>query len=138
MPELKDIYARKKEASGQVSTQTRTLALGMLAISWALLTVHDEPLKSMALHVHRFWILGLAVLSVLVIVCDMFQYVAITSMAGEALTRAEASNSNPQAAKYNNNLFAYKAQAFLYRTKFIILALAFALLVWIFIILFAA
>jgi hypothetical protein len=130
MPELKDIYARKKEASGQVSTQTRTLALGMLAISWALLTVHDEPLKTMATHIHQRWILSLAVVSVFVIVCDMFQYVAITSMAGEALARAEKAKLTE--TTYEEKLFAYKAQNYLYFGKFWILAVCFALLVFIF------
>jgi hypothetical protein len=136
MPELKDIYARKKEASGQVSTQTRSLALGMLAISWALLTVHDDPLKAMAAHVNRHWILGLAGVSVVVIICDLFQYVAITSMAGEALIRAE--NAKPQAALYDNKLFSYRAQKYLYYGKFLILGFAFVLLLVIFMHLFAA
>ena len=136
MPELKEIYARKKEASGQVSTQTRSLALGMLAISWALLTVHDDPLKTMAAHVKRDWILSLAVVSVIVIICDLFQYVAITSMAGEALIRAE--NANPQAALYDNKLFAYRAQRYLYYGKFLIVGFAFVLLVVIFMRLFTA
>jgi hypothetical protein len=136
MPELKEIYARKKEASGQVSTQTRSLALGMLAISWALLTVHDDPLKTMATHVNRDWILGLAMVSVVVIICDLLQYVAITSMAGEALIRAE--NANPQAALYDNKLFAYRVQKYLYYGKFLIVGLAFVILAVIFIRLFTA
>jgi len=48
---LDEVWARKKEASAQVSTQTRTLAVGFVAFAWALLTVHDDPLKSMAAHV---------------------------------------------------------------------------------------
>jgi hypothetical protein len=136
MPELKEIYARKKEASGQVSTQTRSLALGMIAISWALLTVHDDPLKTMATHVNRDWILGLAVVSVVVIICDLFQYVATTSMAGEALIRAE--NANPPAALYDDKLCAYKAQKYLYYGKFVILVIAFIILAVIFIRLFTA
>ena len=57
MLKLGDVYARKKEASAQVSTQTRTLAFGFLGISWALLTAHDDPLKSMVGHVPTFLLL---------------------------------------------------------------------------------
>lgn len=92
--------------------------------------MHDDPLKTMATHVNRDWILGLVVVSVVVIICDLFQYVAITSMAGEALTRAE--NADPQAALYDNKLFAYRAQKYLYFGKFLILLIAFVILVVIF------
>jgi hypothetical protein len=92
MPTLDEVYARKKEASGQVSTQTRTLAFGFLAIAWSLLTVHDDPLKTMAGRVPTYLILELAAISVLVLVLDMFQYVAVTHMAESAYHKAEAAD----------------------------------------------
>jgi hypothetical protein len=130
MPELKDIYARKKEASGQVSTLTRGLALGFLGISWTLFTAHDEPLHSMAANVNRYFIIFLAAASVLVITCDLLQYVAITRMAEETYRRAE--KAKPQEASYDDSSFAYKAQAVLYHAKFWVLAAGSVLLVVIF------
>lgn len=126
-----EIYARKKEASGQVSTQTRSLALGFLAISWALLTAHDEPLHAMVAHVNRYMILALAAVSVLVIVSDLFQYVATTNMAGAALDRA--GKARDRKAEYDDKSFAYRTQAFLYHAKFWILAAGAILLLMIFI-----
>lgn len=135
MPSLDKILERKKEVSGQVSAQTRTLALGTLAISWALLTVHDEPLRTMATSIYRPILLGLAVCSVLVIVFDLFQYVAATQVVNVAAEEAE--HANPQAAKYNNNSAAYILSTLFYRAKFVLLIIAGIILVVIFIQLFS-
>ena len=94
MPTLKEIYDRKKEASGQVSTQTRNLAIGFVGIAWALLTAHDPPLSLMAARVNRNLLLWLAVISVIVVGCDLLQYVAATKMAEEAYSRAANSELN--------------------------------------------
>jgi hypothetical protein len=131
---MQEILERKKEVSGQVSAQTRALALGMLAISWALLTTPYEPLLSMASHVNRSLILGLAVCAVVVIVLDLLQYVAATSVAEKATQEAE--KANHRTATYDNNSFAYKAQAYLYHAKFVLLIVAGLLLLVIFIELF--
>lgn len=136
MLKYNEIYARKKEASGQVSTQTRSLALGYLAIAWALLTVHDDPLKSMVAHLNRYMILGLAAISVVVIIADLFQYVAITSMAGVALKKA--AEAPDRKAQYDEDSFAYCSQAFLYHAKFWILGVGGILLGIIFILLFVS
>ena len=67
MPEIQKLFDRKKEASGQVSAQTRVAGLGLLAAGWALLTAHDEPLHSMSLKVNRNADLGLVALGFLII-----------------------------------------------------------------------
>ena len=131
MATLQQILERKKDVSGQVSTQTRTLALGMLAISWALLTVHDDPLRTMALSVSRFWMLSLAVCAVLVIAFDLLQYVAATTVAEKATKDAEAVPA--KTALYDNTTPAYKAQAWLYHAKFYLLIAGALLLLVIFI-----
>lgn len=135
MPKLEEIYARKKEASGQVSTQTRTLAFGFLAIAWALLTVHDDPLRSMTANVSRGLILALAIISVLVLVLDMLQYVAITRMAESTYRQAEKAGRT-DGILYDEESCAYQAQAILYHMKFwvlgsgaLILAVIFVLLI---------
>jgi len=134
MLDLKDIYARKKEASGQVSTLTRALALGFLGVSWTLLTAHDEPLHTMAANVNKYLILSLAVVSGLVLAFDIFQYVAITSMAEEAYRRAE--DVGHKEAQYDSKSTAYKAQGFFYHAKFATLIIGSLLLVFVFVRLF--
>lgn len=130
-----EVWARKKEASAQVSTQTRTLAVGFVAFAWALLTAHDDPLRSMAGHVPSWLILTLAVLSVLVLILDMFQYVAITSMADAAYHKAE-DEGKTEGVLYDDKSYAYKAQGFFYHFKFIVLGVAAVVLGVIFVLLF--
>jgi hypothetical protein len=133
MPTLKDINARKEEASGQVSTLTRSLALGYIAISWTLLTAHEEPLRAMVMNVHRYLILGLTICSVLFLACDLLQYVAITNMAEKASHEALLVDP-PQIDQYDKTYNL--AQSLLYRAKFWIIALGAVLLIAIFILLF--
>lgn len=121
MLKQEEIYARKKEASGLVSTQARSLALGFLAIAWALLTAHDEPLRSMAANVNQDLILASALCSVLVLGLDILQYIAVTSFAERAYKLA-GKKSNKE-GQYDEKSFAYKAHAFFYFAK-----------VWVFII----
>lgn len=135
MPTLDEVYSRKKEASGQVSTQTRTLAFGFLAITWSLLTVHDDPLKTMAGRVPTYLLLTLAAISVLVLVLDMLQYVAITNMAESAYRKAEDAKQKTDVL-YEKESCAYKAQAFFYHTKFYVLGSGFLVLLAIFVLLF--
>jgi NADH:ubiquinone oxidoreductase subunit 3 (subunit A) len=132
---LEEVWARKKEASAQVSTQTRTLAIGFVAFAWALLTVHDDPLKSMAAHVPSWLILTLAVLSVLILILDMLQYVNTTNMADATYHEAENADKT-ESILYDSGSFAYRAQAFFYRFKFIVLAVASIVLGVIFFLLF--
>ncbi len=134
MATLQEILDRKREVSGQVSAQTRALALGMLAISWALLTTPYEPLLSMASHVSRPLILGLAVVAVLVLVMDLLQYVAATSVAEKATQDAE--KSAQLTAAYDSSSLAYRAQAFLYYAKFVLLIVAGVMMAVIFVELF--
>jgi hypothetical protein len=136
MVSLEKLLDRKKEASGLASAQIRTLALGFLAISWALLTAHDEPLRTMSSHVNRYLLLGLAVSGVLATAFDVFQYVAVTVMAGKAAEEAEAAAS--KTAQYDKDSFAWKAQAWFFRAKFVVVVIGSAILAVIFWHLFAA
>jgi hypothetical protein len=126
MLSLDKLLDRKKEASGLVSAQIRTLALGFIAISWTLLTAHDEPLKTMSSHVNRYFVLFLAASGVLVMAFDLLQYVAVTAMADKAARLAEAAPS--EQAQYDSGSIAYKAQAFFFWSKFVILAVGAILL----------
>jgi hypothetical protein len=136
MLKKQEIYDRKKEASGQVSTQTRNLVLGFLAISWALLTAHDDPLKSMAAQVNRNLILALAAVSVLVLTFDLLQYVAVTRMAEKAFRKVERAGLDE--GEYDRRSWAFKAQAFFYHAKFTIMLVGGVLLIVIFVLLFTA
>lgn len=130
MATQKDLLERQKEVSGQVSAQTRTSALGLLAISWALLTAHDQPLEAMAAHVPQYQKLALAVLGMFVLVFDMLQYVSATKDVGKALAKAEKDPNKE--ADYDYDAFTYKAILRCYRLKFSVLTIAGILLALIF------
>jgi len=134
MASLSDILARQKDVSGQLSTQTRTLALGFLAFAWALLTAHDDPLKTMAANAGRTLPMLLAAVSVLVLVCDWFQYY-FGAEAAKA-TAAVAENAVPQEATYDRTSLDYRMQWGLYYLKLALLAVGFAVLLIIFVFLF--
>ena len=126
----KELLERQKEVSGQVSAQTRTSALGLLAISWALLTAHEPPLQGMALRAPQFEVLTLSALAVGVLICDMLQYVFYTQNAIVAVREAECSPTKE--ADFNYDAVSYKAGRFCYYLKFIVLVAAVLLLFAIF------
>ena len=131
MPSISQLEATVKESTGQVSTLTRSLALGYLAVCWALLTAHDEPLHSMAANVNRYYVLALAACSVLFLTCDLFQYFATARSAEEAVSRAKA--VNPAQADLNQKSFAYRSQVVMFFSKFVLAVLGGLLLIAIFV-----
>ena len=129
-PTLKELYERKKEVSGQVSTQTRTYALSLLAISWGLLTAHEAPLQSLLIHVNRHWLLGVAGASIAVIILDMLQYVAATTATDVAIRKATAN--------YDDKSFSYRAIGWCYRAKSLALIVGAAGILIVLVLMFAA
>ncbi len=136
MVSYSEIRDTQKEVSGLFSSQVRTLALGLLAIAWALLTAHDEPLRTMALTVPRWELLSLAVLSVFVLTFDLLQYVFALRFTRAALHKAE--HSPTRDAKYDNGSFSYRAHLWMYHGKFSALVVAALLKAWVFLSLFRA
>lgn len=130
MVTLQQMFDRKKEVSAQVSTQVRTAGLSFIAISWALLTAHDEPLKTMCLRINRYAELGLAFVGFLILACDLLQYVATVRFVDAAIGRAEKTAS--QKGLYDADSRAYKANGFFYRSKFRLLIAGTLLLIGIF------
>ncbi len=124
----KEISERRKEVSGQVSAQTRAPALGLLAISWALLTAHDEPLKAMAMHPNRNAILAMSFVAASILAFDLLQYVAYTNVADKALKKAEQSVSRE--ALYDED-WVYRAAGWLYHAKFYLLTAGALLLLYV-------
>jgi len=128
---LKKLNKTVKKATGQVSALTRSLALGYLAVAWALLTASEDPLKSMAANVNRYLVLALAACSVLFLTCDLLQYFAIARSATEAASRAK--DLSPAEADVNEKSLAFRAQGVMFFLKFWVAVLGGVLLVVIFI-----
>lgn len=111
-----------------MSAQTRASALGLLAISWALLTAHDEPLKTMAMHPNRNAILAMSFVAALILAFDLLQYVAYTNVADKALRKAE--QSVMREALYDGEDRVYRAAGWLYHAKFYLLTAGALLLLY--------
>jgi hypothetical protein len=135
VPTLDQIYERKKEASSQVSALTRSIAFSFLGIAWMLLTARDDPLKSMSMHVPICLLVLLIIGSVLILIFDILQYVAVTNMADKAFHDAEREGKKDN-IKYDPNSLAYKSQAFFYHAKFYTLCVVTAVLIIVFAMLF--
>lgn len=120
MLSLKDLYERRKETSAQVGAQTRTSGLGLLAISWALLTAHDQPLQAMTKRVPETVLLGIGIFGVLTVTFDLLQYVSATKAADRAIETAKKSESKE--AQYDDQWFSWRAIAWMYHGKFIALS----------------
>ena len=86
---------RHLEYTGQLSTQCRTLSLGLLAFIWALLT-KESPLRGSdsAITPHTRWnLLAIALVVILALVCDALQYFAGLKVQERFLTKIGESDT---------------------------------------------
>ncbi|MCY7290258.1 MAG: hypothetical protein LH624_18950 [Cryobacterium sp.] len=70
---IADITAERQSASGQLSTQSRAIALGVLAVAWLLLGGTQQPLSERfaGFNESLLWIAAVCVVS---LVADFLQY----------------------------------------------------------------
>jgi hypothetical protein len=105
MAEKKAFIDELNYVSGQISTEVRTINLGVLGTAWALLVTSSngrlEPLSAGA----AILIIGLCILS---IVCHLLQYVAGYQNADVYLCKME---------KQGLNEFQYDKKEILYRMR---------------------
>lgn len=131
MVTLEQMFSEKKEVSAQVSTQVRTAGVSFIAVSWALLTAHDDTLKKMSANVNHLAVLFLAAVGFSILACDLLQYVATVRFTDSAIRSAK--NANPPEGLYDSDSWAYKANGLFFKSKFYLLVLGAATLVWIFV-----
>ena len=97
----------------KLSTQVRTVALGVLALSWGLLVGESSAAKAVN-DVHRNQLLFVGLLAVLVMFCDYLQYLAgYFNVYG---VYREMSIKNAGETEYEENFFLL-ARKFLFRAK---------------------
>ena len=104
---LSDVYEELNFLSGQVSTQTRTIALGLLALSWGLL-VGETTVRLMLDQSLRLGFLRVGMGAILALVLDFFQYVA-------GLLYVDTVRRSAERRKANEVIYDYDAQ--LYRAR---------------------
>lgn len=97
---LTSIYANLDSASDRISTQVRTLAVGVLAVVWLFLS-GSEDVAALNLTAGNRQLLTVAGLCVLTLLIDAVQYVA--SYLSSNAVRKTAEKANDTDAEYDEN-----------------------------------
>jgi len=108
----------------RLSTQVRTVALGVLALAWGLLLGDKEPAKSEVLHL-KWHLMAIGGTCVLVLVLDYLQYVA-----GYANTRGilkEMESEGKKQEQFDPKKLSYRLRGAFFVLKQLALAAA---IVW--------
>jgi hypothetical protein len=90
MPTREEVVKAYGEASNQLSTQCRTLSLGILALSWAMLTSKDSPLREGAKSLSpalKWNLVGIEAAVILVLAIDAWHYVLALHVEDKARTK---------------------------------------------------
>src|SRR5258708_29323662 len=129
MPAEKDIVARLDVLTDKLSTQVRTLALGVLASSWGFLI--GDTVKSLP-----SWLKGrlvtIGILAVTVLLLDLLQYIfgfLVAQRAHRAIEKAKSSGQQDPSVDYDSNDWAFRMSLVLFWGKVALLAMTAAWLV---------
>lgn len=109
-----------------ISTQVRTINLGVLGLSWLML-LGDEKLANVAPKLSHPALMAIALACLLALVLDLGQY-----LLGERAVLAafdDANKSEQGSAEYNEASFAYRAPFWCYRAKLVLTLMAAAMLI---------
>jgi len=105
--------------SERVSTQLRTINLGVLGIVWLLL-LKQHDVERIATQISERGLLCLALACIIVLGLDILQYKFAERAVDDAFNRAEQSPSKK--AAYYEDSFDYQAQIWCYRLKLLLTA----------------
>jgi hypothetical protein len=101
--------------SDRISTQVRTIAFGVLGLTWLLLV--PRPDAPIPITVPKQALIVITITCILAIVAEFCQYLLGEKTTDETFDRAAAKGPAGTAA-YDAAAFTYRAQLFLYRLKF--------------------
>jgi len=121
MPRLKEIYEELDFVSDRISTQVRTIALSVLALAWLFLA-GGKGRPELPAQPGRPLLLGVAGVSVLVLVADYLQYVCGYLATNAVRDAAEAARKDT--AEFDYGDWRYRARTGLFWLKQILTAVA--------------
>jgi hypothetical protein len=119
-----EVQKRYMEVSGLLSSQCRNLGIGILAFLWALMTKGNSAAPGGAPPSMNLNILGVAALTILVLLADAGQYYAALKVEERCLRKFDRPNA-PDIAMYDLDLW-YEMQYWFFHTKFVGFGLAVA------------
>ena len=114
---LEELDKQLDAYSDRISTQLRTLNLGILGIVWLFL-VKQQDVEKIAMKIPEKGLICIALGCIFVLCLDLLQYVFGERTVDEAFERAEQSAS--KTAAYHPDTFDYRAQLWCYTLKRII------------------
>jgi hypothetical protein len=121
-----DILARKKDMSDKISTQVRTLGVGILALTWGL-TISDSAIaKEMTVKL-KMPLLWVGTLAIGVVLLDFLQYVCAYDVARRLLNYVEANSLAEGEYDYTSPLWILQSVLF-YGKQLLLAAASFYLL----------
>ena len=124
MPEINEIVEELGFISDRLSTQVRMIAIGLLAVTWAIFVGESSFLRKLAEGLGKS-LLIVSALSVLVLLVDFLQYVTGYVFVRRTLKAAEAQGLNK--IEYDSESPLFKVRSIFFWTKQFILILTIAL-----------
>lgn len=114
MPKKKDVLDELTSVSNRLSTQVRTVALGILALTWGLLVGDSTAAKDISSH-WRGNLVALGGLAVFVMFLDFLQYVAGYRNVRALLRKME--KEGLEEARYDDTSWSWRLRLFFFNAK---------------------
>jgi len=121
MPTIKDIVEELQWVSERISSQVRTLGVGLIAITWGLLISQPQIAGPIPDSVKKH-LLIVGVLALGAMVCDFFQYICAYRNTKALLSKME--DKGLDKADYDYSARTYRLRVFFFKTKQILLVIA--------------
>lgn len=118
---LEDVRKRISDVSDKLSTQTRTLGLGILAFSWGTLVGDSSVAKSLVSN-FKWEFLAIGGLAILALFLDFFQYAAGYFNAKKLFSEMESRDE--ETGQYDYESFTYLLQNICFYMKQAVLVVA--------------
>jgi|HubBroStandDraft_1064217.scaffolds.fasta_scaffold99708_2 hypothetical protein len=123
---LEELSKELDTYTSDVSTQVRTIYLGVLGLSWLML-LGDEKVATLSAKLSHPFLLGISLVCLLALVLDLGQY-----LSGQIAVNAAydaAVKSEKRSAGYDATSFSYNASSWCYRLKLALTLLGAAALI---------
>ena len=118
---LAGVKADLTSTSAQISTQVRTLMLGVLAFVWLFLSGAKDIPTTMVAAMPKTCFLAISIIAISSLLADLLQYVAGYFCSKGVLKEAERTGADPS---WNDASLLYRARNWLYSLKLLLALLA--------------
>ena len=111
MASEKEILDRRKEMSDKISTQVRTLGVGILALTWGLV-VSDSAIAKSITAALKWHLLLIGAFAMSVILADFLQYACGHEVARRTLRKMESAHADSAQYDYRDPFWIWQTRFF--------------------------